>query len=136
MGQMALRRAAVALVAACSLMACSDAGSELAQCEEVEAAGYPALEEMAADSLPGVEYEVHRWSKCLEDDGGVAWPSVTVVLGKGQSKAEARELLVAAGWQPTERSEWELRKGDQQASISGVAPPQRTEVLFQSSNPA
>ena len=61
---------------------------------------------------------------------------MTVVLEGGQSKAKARELLVAAGWQPTERSEWEFRKGDQEASISGVAPPQRTEVLFQSSTPA
>lgn len=131
-----LRRAAVVVLAGSFLAACSGAESELAQCQESDAAAYPALEELAADSLPGVDYEVHRWSKCLKDDGGVAWPSVTVVLEKGRSKAEARGLLLDAGWQPTDRSEWRFQRDEHEASISGAAPPQRTEILFQSSNPA
>jgi hypothetical protein len=126
----ALRHAAVALAAACLLMACSDSGSERAECEEEEAIGFPAMEALASDSLPGVDYESHRWSHCAEDDGGFPRPTVTVVLEKGQSKAEARELLVETGWQQTERSEWEFRQGYHQAGISGMVGPRRTVVSF------
>ena len=117
-------------MAACLLMACSGSGSERAECEEEEAVGFPAMEELARASLPGLDYELQRWSHCPEDDGGFPRPTVTVVLEKGQGKAEARELLIETGWQQTERSEWQFRQGYYEANIWGVAPPRRTGVRF------
>ncbi|MGH3346179.1 MAG: hypothetical protein ACRDO4_04300 [Nocardioides sp.] len=116
---------------ALGVAACAGDRSSRAECEEAEAAGYPALEDLAETALPDVEYDLQRWSHCAEDDGGRAYPTVTVTLEKGQSKLDARALLVAAGWDATDGSEWVFRKGEFEASISGVAPPRRTEILIQ-----
>jgi hypothetical protein len=117
------------------MASCTSGGESRAECEKTEAAVYPALEELAEMALPEVDYELQRWSHCAEDDGGVAHPTVTVILEEGQSKREARDLLNAAGWTAMNDNDWVFSNGDYFASISRVTPPPRTEVTFRPPSP-